>query len=60
MGLFSTWGYEPANIETVREYFDTVLALQPVEKLTIVRQFLKAEKIDGHAMPDFVVPIKVM
>ncbi len=60
VGLFSTWGYEPAHIETIRDYFDTVLALQPVEKLTIVRQFLKAEKIDGHAMPDFVVPIKVM
>ena len=60
VGLFSTWGYEPAHIETIRDYFDTVLALQPVEKLTIVRQFLKAEKIDGHAVPDFVVPIKVM
>ncbi len=60
VGLFSTWGYEPGHIETIREYFDTVLALQPVEKLTIVRQFLKAEKIDGHVMPNFVVPIKVM
>jgi len=60
VGLFSTWGYEPANIETIRDFFDTVLALQPVEKLTIVRQFLKAEKIDGHVVPDFVVPIKVM
>lgn len=60
VGLFSTWGYEPGHIETIREYFDTVLALQPVEKLTIVRQFLKAEKIDGHAQADFVVPIKVM
>jgi signal recognition particle receptor subunit beta len=60
VGLFSTWGYEPDHIETIRDYFDTVLALQPVEKLTIVRQFLRAEKIDGHAVPDFVVPIKVM
>ena len=60
VGLFSTWGYEPDHIETVRDYFDTVLALQPVERLTIVRQFLKAEKIDGHSVPDFVVPIKVM
>jgi small GTP-binding protein len=60
VGLFSTWGYEPGHIETIRNYFDTVLALQPVEKLTIVRQFLKAEKIDGHVVPDFVVPIKVM
>jgi small GTP-binding protein len=60
VGLFSTWGYEPAHIETIRDYFDTVLALQPVEKLTIVRQFLKAEKIDGHEVPGFVVPIKVM
>jgi small GTP-binding protein len=60
VGLFSTWGYEPVHIETIRDYFDTVLALQPVEKLTIVRQFLKAEKIDGHVVPDFVVPIKVM
>ncbi len=60
VGLFSTWEYEPAHIETIREYFDTVLALQPVEKLTIVRQFLKAEKIDGQEVPDFVVPIKVM
>lgn len=60
VGLFSTWGYEPAHITTVRDYFDTVLALQPVERLTIVRQFLKAEKIDGQPVPDFVVPIKVM
>jgi small GTP-binding protein len=60
VGLFSTWGYEPGHIETIRDYFDTVLALQPVERLTIVRQFLKAEKIDGHDMADFVVPIKVM
>lgn len=60
VGLFSTWGYEPGNIRTIREAFDTVLALQPVEKLTIVRQFLRAEKIDGHDIPDFVVPIKVM
>jgi small GTP-binding protein len=60
VGLFSTWGYEPANINTIRESFDTVLALQPVERLTIVRQFLRAEKIDGHDVPDFVVPIKVM
>jgi small GTP-binding protein len=60
VGLFSTWGYEPENITRIREAFDTVLALQPVEKLTIVRQFLRAEKIDGHEVPDFVVPIKVM
>jgi signal recognition particle receptor subunit beta len=60
VGLFSTWGYEPENIQTMRDAFDTVLALQPVERLTIVRQFLKAEKIDGHEVPDFVVPIKVM
>jgi len=60
VGLFSTWEYEPVHIKTIRDYFDTVLALQPVEKLTIVRQFLKAEKIDGHEVPDFVVPIKVM
>jgi len=60
VGLFSTWGYEPSHITTIRDYFDTVLALQPVERLTIVRQFLKAEKIDGQAVLDFVVPIKVM
>ncbi len=60
VGLFSTWGYEPKNINTIRETFDTVLALQPVERLTIVRQFLRAEKIDGHEIADFVVPIKVM
>lgn len=60
VGLFSTWGYEPENIQTIREAFDTVLALQPVERLTIVRQFLRAEKIDGQVIPDFVVPIKVM
>ncbi len=60
VGLFSTWGYEPENIRRMRDAFDTVLALQPVEKLTIVRQFLRAEKIDGQEVPDFVVPIKVM
>ena len=60
VGLFSTWGYEPENITTIREAFDTVLALQPVEQLTIVRQFLRAEKIDGHLETNFVVPIKVM
>ena len=60
VGLFSTWGYEPAHIVTIRDTFDTVLALQPVEQLTIVRQFLRAEKIDGHLERNFVVPIKVM
>ena len=58
VGLFSTWGYEPENIRTIRDAFDTVLALQPVERLTIVRQFLRAEKIDGQVVPDFVVPIR--
>jgi small GTP-binding protein len=60
VGLFSTWGYDPAHIVTIRDTFDTVLALQPVEQLTIVRQFLRAEKIDGHLETGFVVPIKVM
>jgi signal recognition particle receptor subunit beta len=60
VGLFSTWGYEPDHIARLRGRFDTVLALKPVERLTIVRQFLRAEKIDGKATSDLVVPIKVM
>ncbi len=60
VGLLSTWGYEPANIARLRGTFDTVLALQPVERIAIVRQFLRAERIDGKPTSDLVVPIKVM
>jgi len=60
IGLLSTWGYEPAHVAQMRSAFDTVLALQPVERIAIVRQFLRAEKIDGKATSDLVVPIKVM
>jgi hypothetical protein len=60
VGLFSTWGYEPGHIAQLRAAFDTVLSLKPAERLTIVRQFLRAEKIDGHETRDLIVPIKVM
>jgi len=60
VGLFSTWGYEPGHIAQLRAAFDTVLSLKPAERLTIVRQFLRAEKIDGREARDLIVPIKVM
>ncbi len=60
VGLFSTWGYEPDHITSIRETFSTVLSLQPVEQVSIVRQFMRAEKIEGQEIKDLVVPIKVM
>ncbi len=58
--LFSTWGYEPSDIKRIKDAFDNVLALKPVEEVTIVRQFLFAEKLDHKACDKLAIPVKLL
>lgn len=59
-GLFSSWGYGQDTVEAVRDAFDDVVAVRPVEEVAIVRQFLVAEKINGKAAQPLAVPVKLL
>lgn len=59
-GLFSLWGYPSSVVEAVREHFDHVVQLQPVEGVALVRQFLIADRIAGKPAPPLALPVKTL
>ncbi|MEM2901102.1 MAG: ATPase domain-containing protein [Thermoplasmata archaeon] len=58
--LFSTWGYEPSDVKKIKDAFDNVLTLKPVEEVTIVRQFLFAEKLAQKTCEKIAIPVKLL
>jgi small GTP-binding protein len=59
-GLFSLWGYAPQVVDSVRAHFDHVVALQPVEGVAVVRQFLVAQRIAGKEAQPLALPVKTL
>lgn len=57
--LFSFWEYEPEKVKRIKESFENVISLRPVEEITIVRQFLFAEKIDKKE-EKITLPVRVL
>jgi small GTP-binding protein len=60
MVLFSTWGYEPDRVKKIKSEFENVFSIRPVEEITIVRQFLFAEKIASESYQKLAVPVKIL
>ena len=60
MVLFSTWGYEPDRVKKIKNEFENVFSIRPVEEITIVRQFLFAEKIGSESYQKLAVPVKIL
>ncbi|MFQ6071124.1 MAG: ATPase domain-containing protein [Methanosarcinales archaeon] len=60
IALFSAWAYEAEAIKKIKDAFDAVLILQPLEEVTIVRTFLTAEKIAWKDIEGFTMPIKLL
>ncbi len=58
--LFSTWDYDPECVRRVKSEFETVLTLRPMQEISIVRQFLLAEKIGAEPVHKLAVPVKVL
>ncbi|MEM4729747.1 MAG: ATPase domain-containing protein [Thermoplasmata archaeon] len=60
MVFFSTWDYDPECVKRVKAEFDTVLCLRPMQEISLVRQFLLAEKIGSGLTQRLAVPVKVL
>ncbi len=60
VALFSAWEYEKEIVKSIKDNFDAVLNIKPVEEVTIVRQFLFPEKIGWKKIESFAVPVKVL
>ena len=60
MVLFSTWGYDPDCVKRIKGEFETVLSLRHLDEISILRQFLFAEKIGAEHFEKLAVPIKVL
>jgi small GTP-binding protein len=60
VALFSAWEYEQKIMKEIKDSFDAVLTVKPVEEVTIVRQFLFPEKIGWKKIEKFAVPVKVL
>ncbi len=60
VALFSAWEYEQKIMKDIKDSFDAVLTVKPVEEVTIVRQFLFPEKIGWKKIEKFAVPVKVL
>jgi len=60
MVLFSAWGYDPECVKRIKDEFDTVLSLRPLDEITVLRQFLFAEKIGAEHFEKLAVPIKIL
>ncbi|MGQ9582822.1 MAG: ATPase domain-containing protein [Thermoplasmatota archaeon] len=60
MVLFSTWDYDPECVRRVKSEFETVLTLRPMQEISMVRQFIFAEKIGTALARRLAVPVKVL
>lgn len=60
VALFSAWEYKKEIIKNIKDNFDAVLNIKPVEEVTIVRQFLFPEKIGWKKIKPFAVPVKIL
>lgn len=62
LGLFSEWKYSIKTIRKIKQEFDAIFTVKPIEELAIVRLFLYPEKVSWKKRLEkkIAVPVKVM